>query len=291
MPDSRRLLLVDGFGLVYRAYFAIPAMSNRDGEPTNAVFGSIRMLQSLREQWGATHWAVVFDGGLPAERMELVEEYKANRTTMPDELRSQLPLIDDYLAASGITRICVEGEEADDVLAAIAGRARSGMDAVYIATSDKDLLQAVDEVVHVVPMSGKGAALDPPGVVAKTGVRPDQIVPWLALMGDSADNIKGVPGVGKKTATSLLQTYGSLEALHARLDELSGKKVGQSLAAHWDRVERNVKMVRLNLAIPSAEDVAALAVAKPDVSALLGLFDRLGFDRLARDLREPDLFG
>jgi len=289
MSDPRNLLLIDGYGLLYRAYYAIPAMSNKAGEPTNALFGSVRMLQSLRELWGATHWAVVFDGGLPEERMELVEEYKANRASMPEELSAQLPLIDEYLEAAGVARVCVKGEEADDVLAAIAARAHKTMDRVLIATSDKDLLQAVDDVVNVVPMSGKSGALDPKGVAEKTGVRPDQIVAWLALVGDVADNITGVPGVGKKTAATWLQTYGSLESLHDHLGELQGKKAGQSLAAHWERVERNVKMVRLNLDIPCVYDLEALAVRPPDGARLLTLFERLDLEHFARDVREPDL--
>jgi len=290
MSESRRLLLVDGYGMVYRAYYAIPQMSNRAGEPTNAVFGCIRMLEHLRDHWEASHWAVVFDGGLPDERMELVAEYKANRESMPDELSLQLPLIDAYLEGAGITRICVDGEEADDVLAAIAARSREQMDTVLIATSDKDLLQAVDEVVKVVPMSGKGPALDPQGVLEKTGVRPDQVVPWLAMIGDNADNIAGVPGVGKKTATSLLQTYGSLDGIHEHLDDLSGKKVGRSLAEHWERVERNVKMVRLNLDIDCVDDLESLEIGDPDIPSLLDLYERLGFEQFARGLREPELF-
>ncbi|MBL7076529.1 MAG: DNA polymerase I, partial [Kiritimatiellae bacterium] len=214
-----------------------------------------------------------------------------NRDSMPDDLSSQLSLIDEYLEGAGISRICVEGQEADDVLAAIAVQAKDRVDEVLIATSDKDLLQAVDEDVKVVPMSGKGPALDPAGVLEKTGVRPDQIVPWLAMIGDSSDNISGVPGVGKKTATTLLQTYGSLDELHEHLDDLSGRKVGQSLAEHWDRVERNVKMVKLNLDIACVDDLEALTVRSPDVPSLLDLYDRLGFDQFARNLREPELFG
>ncbi len=291
MTGPRRLLLIDGYGMVYRAFYAIPRMTNRAGEPTNAVFGCIRMLEHLRDHWGASHWAVVFDGGLPDERTELVVEYKANRESMPDELSSQLPHIDAYLEGAGITRICVDGQEADDVLAAIAVRARGNVDAVMIATSDKDLLRAVDEVVRVVPMSGKGPALDPEGVLEKTGVRPDQIIPWLAMIGDSSDNIAGVPGVGKKTAATLLQTYGSLDGIREHLDDLSGKKVGRSLAEHWERVERNVKMVRLNLDIPCADDLEALTVKSPDVSVLLELYEALGFEQFAKSLREPELFG
>ncbi len=291
MTEPRRLLLVDGYGMVYRAYYAIPRMTSGTGEPTNAVFGCIRMLEHLRDHWGASHWAVVFDGGLPDDRMELVAEYKANRESMPDELSSQLPYIDAYLEGAGITRICVEGEEADDVLAAIAVRGREQMDAVLIATSDKDLLQAVDEVVRVVPMSGKGPALDPQGVLDKTGVRPDQVVPWLAMIGDNADNIAGVPGVGKKTAASLLQQYGSLDGIREHLDDLSGKKVGQALAEHWERVERNVKMVQLNLGIDCVGDLESLAVREADATALLDLYERLGFEQFARGLREPELFG
>jgi DNA polymerase-1 len=184
----------------------------------------------------------------------------------------------------------VEGEEADDVLAAMAARARDRVDRVLIATSDKDLLQAVETTVHVVPMSGKGPALDPGGVLEKTGVRPDQVVPWLAMIGDSADNIAGVPGVGKKTAASLLLTYGSLDGIREHLDELQGKKTGQSLAAHWERVERNVRMVRLNLDIPCDDDLESWAVRTPDASCLLTLYERLGFEQFAKNLREPELF-
>lgn len=293
MPESRRLLLVDGYGLVYRAYYAIPAMSNAAAEPTNAVFGAIRMLEHLRDHWKATHWAVVFDGGLPDTRMELVTDYKANRAGMPDELSVQLPAIDAFLAAARITRLCIEGQEADDVLAAIALREREceRVDAVLIATSDKDLLQAVGDGISVVPLAGKGPALDAEGVCAKTGVRPDQIVPWLAMIGDSSDNIEGVPGIGTKTAAALLQTYGSLEGVHAHLDELAGKKAGRALAEYWERVERNVKMVQLDLDILCVEDVEALTVNPPDVPQLLALYDRLGFEKFARDLREPELFG
>ncbi|MDP6491544.1 MAG: 5'-3' exonuclease H3TH domain-containing protein [Kiritimatiellia bacterium] len=290
MSKPRRLLLVDGYGMVYRAFYAIPRMTNTAGEPTNAVFGCIRMLEHLRDHWGASHWAVVFDGGLPDERMELVADYKANRESMPDDLSLQLGFIDEYLEGAGITRICVEGEEADDVLAAMAARARDRVDRVLIATSDKDLLQAVETTVHVVPMSGKGPALDPGGVLEKTGVRPDQVVPWLAMIGDSADNIAGVPGVGKKTAASLLLTYGSLDGIREHLDELQGKKTGQSLAAHWERVERNVRMVRLNLDIPCDDDLESWAVRTPDASCLLTLYERLGFEQFAKNLREPELF-
>ncbi len=291
MTDTRMLLLVDGYGMVYRAFYAIPGMQNREGTPTNAVFGCVRMLQHLREHWGATHWAVVFDGGLPDERMDLVAEYKANRERMPDDLSVQLPLIDAYLDAAGIRQVCVEGQEADDVLAALAVRAKEHVDEVLIATSDKDLLQAVDEVINVVPLSGKGPKLGPSGVCEKTGVRPEQIVPWLAMIGDSSDNISGVPGVGKKTAARLLQTYGTLAGIRDNLGALAGSKVGQALAANWDRVERNVRMVQLNLDIAGGEDIADWRVGDGQVAALLALFEELGFERFAKDLREPDLFG
>ncbi len=159
MAEERVLLLVDGYALIYRAFFAFPAMSGPGGEPTNALFGAIRMLRTLRDTWGATHWVVVFDGGLPAERLALVAEYKAQRPSMPDALRSQVDLIEEFLELSRVAAVRMQGQEADDVLATLAVKGRQDAGSVLVATGDKDLFQVVDEVIRVVPVAGKGRGL------------------------------------------------------------------------------------------------------------------------------------
>lgn len=287
---AQRLLLIDGHGMVYRAFHAMPPMETGAGVPTGAVFGAVRMLRCLREQWRASHWLVVFDGGRPRERTELVEDYKAQRAPMPDPLRTQMPLIESYLEYANIPSLRVEGQEADDVMASIAECARRDGMSVRIATSDKDLYQVVSPEVHVVPMSGAGEALDPEGVREKLGVTPEQVVGWLALVGDSVDNIPGVPGIGRKTAAALLQQFGSLEEMLKRGDEIEREKLRKALDANRDVIERNVAMVRLRRDLDTGPELDELRVVPPDGGRLLGLFRELEMKQFAHELEQPDLF-
>jgi DNA polymerase I len=285
-----RLLLVDGMAAVYRAFFAIKNLKTSQGVPSNAIFGFIRMVELLTKSWNPSHVVVVFDGGVPALRMELVPEYKANRAPMPDELRTQLDGINQYLEAASIPSIRLDACEADDVMATLAVNAADESTDVLLATHDKDLFQLVNERVSIVPVAGKQALMGPDEVLAKTGVHPSQIVDWLALIGDSADNIKGVPGVGPKTATKLLRTYGCVDNLWPHLEEVNGEKLKQSLANSRDIIERNLKMVKLDTAVEGVPEWGQFAAAPASVGKLLTFFEKFEFHGLARALREPELF-
>ena len=289
MQDAT-LLLVDGMAAVYRAFFAIKNLKRFDGQPTNAIFGFIRMMDQLVKSWQPTHLLVVFDGGIPPERLELVPEYKANRASMPDDLRSQLEGINAYLAAASIPSVCLDACEADDVMATLAARASEAEARVLLATHDKDLFQLVDAQTSIVPVAGHAEAMGPAEIEVKTGVRPDQVVDWLALIGDSADNIKGVQGVGPKTATKLLTAYGDVDGVWAHLDEISGEKLKQSLATSRELVARNQRMVKLDTAVPGTPDWSQFRVTPAAVGPLLAFYEEYEFSAFAQALREPELF-
>ncbi len=287
---ATRLLLVDAMGVFYRAYFAIRNMTAPDGAPTNGLFGFIRMVEQLRRHWQPTHLAVVLEGGIPAHRLELVPEYKANRPSMPDEMRSQIPLLQQYLEDACIPAVRLDGWEADDVMASLACQLVPQLGEVLLATSDKDLMQVIGGGVSMVTVAGDMGRVGEEEVRTKTGVGPTGVVDWLALVGDSADNIPGVRGVGPKTAAKLLDQFGSLEEIYAALDDVSSSSLREKLLAGREAADRNRAMVRLHTDLAGLPDADALRVSRPDVSGLLALYDRLGFKALAKDLREPELF-
>jgi 5'-3' exonuclease len=283
------LILVDGTALAYRAFFAIRGLSTAAGRPTNAVFGFVRMLRQLREAWRPTHGAVVFDGGLSAERMALLEEYKAQRPRMPEALEQQLATIQEYLRRADVCCLLEPGQEADDLLASLAARAAGEFAEVLIATSDKDFYQLVGEAVHLVPLAGKGERTTAAAVKQKTGVEPGQIVEWLALAGDASDNIPGVPGVGPKTAAELLGRYGTLEGIRRHVGELRNERLRGSLEASEALLRRNVALARLRTDLPCPDDWQRMALRAPQPARLLPFFEELEFKALARELSQPEL--
>jgi DNA polymerase-1 len=290
MAERCRFLLVDGSATMYRAFYAIRTLSTRAGLPTNALYGFIRMLSQMREVWAPTHWMVIFDGGSPPRRLEALPEYKAQRAPMPDELRSQIPLIERYLDCARVDSLRVNKEEADDVMATLATRASRDGGEVLLATSDKDMYQLVDAQVHVVTVAGKPERMDPEAVRAKTGVLPEHIIPWLALIGDTADNIPGVPGVGPKTAAALLGEYGSVDALMAKVESVARPKLREALQGHTGTVTRNLELVRLETDLDLPFSWSDAVVRNGDHAALLSFFEEMEFGTLAKALREPDLF-
>lgn len=287
MPTVR-LLLVDGTGVAYRAYYAIASLSTRAGRPTNAVFGFIKMMQQLEQVWTPTHWAVVFDGGLPEERMARLPTYKAQRKPMPDPLREQFQPIEQYLERARVPSIRIDAQEADDVMASLADAARQRGSEVLMASSDKDLYQLVGERVGIVPPSKAGARIGPPEVVEKTGVPPEKIVEWLALAGDTVDNIPGVPGVGPKTAAKLLAEFGSLEGLWENLARVASAKLREALTAHRDDVARNVELVTLRRDIPVSADWDTMKVRPLEPARLVPFYDEMEFVSLARAMRQAE---
>lgn len=286
---SSRLLLVDALGIAYRAYFAIRDLATAAGRPTNAVFGFIKTLRQMDRIWRPTHQLVVFDGGIPPERLELLAEYKAQRPAMPETLRAQLPAIDAYLDGASIAHVRLEAKEADDVLASVAALAAAQDYEVLVATSDKDLLQIVNEKTAVIAPGKIEEKIGPAEVVRKTGVRPDQIVDWLALTGDSSDNIPGVPGVGAKTAADWLSQWGSLAEIWKRLPELKPPRLSLALAGQREAVSRNARLLRLQRDIHCVKSLEDLKCRPPDTRRLLAFFEAQEFHSLANDLRAPTL--
>lgn len=287
--SSETLLLIDGTGVVYRAFYAIQHLSTRSGRPTNAVFGFIKMLRQLEQVWKPTHWAVVFDGGLPEERLARLPAYKAQRPPMPAPLREQFAPIEDYLRRSEVPSIRIDRQEADDVLATLAGAARAPRGAgVLIASSDKDLYQLVDERIGMVSPAKTGERMGPAEVLAKTGVPPARIVEWLALTGDSVDNIPGVPGVGVKTAAELLARFASLDDLWRNLDGIERPKLREALKAHREDVVRNLELVRLRRDLDVPVDWDAARVRPADPARLRPFFREMEFTSLEKALPAED---
>ncbi|MCX7591837.1 MAG: hypothetical protein N2255_09440 [Kiritimatiellae bacterium] len=286
---ARRLLLVDGTAVLYRAFYAIPELSTRSGRPTNAVYGFIRMLRQTLDHWNPSHVAVAFDGGLPQERVELAADYKAQRPPMPDKLREQIPMVEEYLDRANTAWVRREGVEADDMIASIVMWAQPAAEEILIVSSDKDMYQLVNDSVRIVPLSGKKDVIGPQEVRAKTGVSPNQIVEWLALVGDASDNISGVEGIGPKGAARLLLETGSLDHVWGQPECIRNEKLRVALLANRELVERNVAMIRLRTDLPVPFDWQQMEVKPPDTGRLLAFFDKLEFGSLAKALRERRL--
>jgi DNA polymerase I len=282
-----RLLIIDGHAYAYRAFYAIRELRSPSGAPTNAIYGFVKMLAKMRERIRPTHLIVVWDGGLSAGRMAALPEYKAQRPEMPDDLKPQLDEIVSYLKAANVASYCGDGVEADDYIACLARRAADTGWQVVIASADKDFMQLVSARVGLLNPNDKSETVwTDEQVRNKAGVEPSQIVDWLALMGDSVDNIPGVPGVGPKTAADLLKQFGSVENLFARLDEVKSEKLRASLRASADAVKRNLGLVKLRDDLPCDFSPEEMAEKPVDAGRLRELFARWGFKGMLAALEE-----
>lgn len=287
-PRAPRLVLVDGSATVYRAFFALPPLTTAAGVPTQAVLGFATMVLKLLREEAPTAVAVVFDGPGRTRRHAEFRDYKAQRPAPPDLLIRQLPHIHRFLEALRVPMVTVPGEEADDVLGALAvGAAREGYEVVLV-TGDKDLLQLVDErIVLREPL--KSQVTGAREVEARYGLPAARLPEFFALTGDQIDNIPGVPGVGAKTAAELVQRFGSVASLLERLDEVPRPKLREVLTAHADRIRLNRQLVALRTDLPLPCTVADLGRREPDRAALLALCDELELHRLAQQFRQPEL--
>ncbi|MEU3274535.1 DNA polymerase I [Saccharomonospora sp. NPDC006951] len=284
--DTPRLLLIDGHSMAYRAFFAVPADRFRTstGQVTNAVFGFTSMLINLLRDENPTHLAVAFDVSRKTFRSEAFADYKANRSTTPDDFKGQVELIKEILAALVIPSLAKEGYEADDLIATLTTQAEAQGYEVLICTGDRDALQLVDGSVTVLyPRKGVSdlVRFDPAAVEDKYGLTPAQYPDFAALRGDPSDNLPGIPGVGEKTAAKWIKQFGSLGDLVDRVDEVKGK-VGDALRAHIDAVMLNRQLTELVKDVPLAERPADLVVQQWDREAVHRLFDELEF-RVLRD--------
>ena len=240
------ILLVDSYAQIYRGFHAVRYLSTPDGVPTNAVFAMTKFLLKLHKEHPSRNGAFVFDKGKPAFRMELAPGYKANRPPMPDELKVQIPVIRELVRAFGWSLIEHEGYEADDLIASLAKAFPQNQ--VFIFSGDKDISQIIDSRVSMLVPNPAGdvARRGIEEVKKKFGIAPGQIADYLALVGDTADNIPGVPGVGPKTAAALLNQFGSAENMFAHLDEVKRDTLRKKLEDSGDRFAINLKLVRLD---------------------------------------------
>ena len=291
------LTLIDGSGFVFRAYHAIPHLSTTKGIPTNAVYGFTTMLLKALREHAPTHVALVLDAGRKSFRNDLDPTYKANRPEAPDDLRQQFPLVRDVARALNVPIIEESGVEADDVIATLACRAREQGWEVVVVTGDKDFAQLVDGRVSLYdPMadaSGRGGWTGPGEVEKKLGIRPEQVVEYMAILGDKIDNVPGIPGVGEVTAASLIRHFGTLEEMLRRPDEIpgavkrGGEKLKEKILANVERLRLNRQLVSLkcDMALPFAPD--AFGRRAPDLERARALFGELEFSRLLKDLPPP----
>lgn len=284
MTAESPFILVDGSSYLFRAYHALPPLTNSRGEATGAIVGVVNMLRKLMIEYQPTHMAVVFDAPGGSFRNEMYDQYKANRPPMPDELREQIEPLHRIVEAMGLPLLVVPGVEADDVIGTLATQAsRAGMQTL-ISTGDKDLAQLVDGHVTLINTM-TDSRLDRQGVVDKFGVKPEQIIDYLALVGDTSDNIPGIPKCGPKTAVKWLSAYGSIEGIKAHADEIKGK-VGEYLREHLEQLDLSRRLTTIKLDIELAQGPDDLQPTQPDLAALREWYSRIEARRLLDTLEQ-----
>jgi len=288
-PDPQRLLLVDGHSFAYRAFYGMPDLTTAAGQPVGAVLGFWRALLMLMRSFPSEHVAVTFDASGPTFRHTMYADYKANRSPMPNELRSQFPLINQLLDELGIPVFSMSGVEADDVMASLATRAASYGFKSLIASSDKDLAQLVDDNISLLRPSGKRGdssqqVLDAYGVEARYGVPPERIVDMLALVGDSSDNVPGVPAVGEKTALKLLQQFDTLEGVLGSADKVRNRRVSENLVTHAADARRARELIQLKTDLDVGDVPAVCRLRGVDEPSLAATLATLGFSSSLEEL-------
>jgi DNA polymerase I len=284
---SRTLYLLDGTSNIFRAFYAIRRLSSPSGKPTNATFGFTQMVRKLLQEETPEYLAVVFDRPEPTHRHEFFPQYKANRLAPPEDLILQIPDIKSVCEVLGLPQVEMAGFEADDLMGTLAHHASRDGYRVVIVSTDKDLLQLVDDSVQVLhPV--KGELLDAEGVRRSFGVPPDKVVEVLALMGDSSDNVPGVPGIGEKGAKDLISRYGSLEECLAHASEIPRKSYRESLIQNQDQARASRELVRIRLDAPVIWEPERFRRGEVRTQEVRRLFGELGFTRILSDFSIPD---
>ncbi|MFN7098038.1 MAG: 5'-3' exonuclease H3TH domain-containing protein, partial [Gammaproteobacteria bacterium] len=275
MTEKSTLVLVDGSSYLYRAFHALPPLVNSKGQPTGAIYGVTNMLRKLRKDYPTPHMAVVFDPKGKTFRDDLYPEYKANRPVMPDDLRCQIQPLFDVIVAMGLPLIIVDGVEADDVIGTLAvNAAQHGWD-VVVSTGDKDMAQLVNPQVTLVNTM-TNTLMDRQGVIDKFGVPPERIIDYLTLVGDTVDNVPGVPKVGPKTAVKWLQEFGDLESVMTNADKVTGK-IGENLreSLHYLPLTKQLVTIKTDVDLPFTPESVSINLGKPE--ALVELYKHLEF--------------
>ncbi|GEM75891.1 DNA polymerase I [Vibrio sagamiensis] len=285
------LILIDGSSYLYRAFHAYPGTMSNGHIPTNAVYGVVNMLRSMMRQFASERIAVVFDAKGKTFRDDMYPEYKANRPPMPDDLRCQIEPLHNVIRAMGLPLICIPGVEADDVIGTLAYQASQQGMPVLISTGDKDMAQLVDDNVTLINTM-TNVVMDREGVIEKFGIPPELIIDYLALMGDKVDNIPGVPGVGDKTATALLQGIGGLTKLYENLDDIAAlgfrgsKTMAKKLVDNKDNATLSYELATIKLDVELEETPDSLLKSEPSTDELIKLYGQLTFKSWLNELLE-----
>ena len=290
------ILLIDAYSQIFRCFYAIRVLSNSKGQATNAIFAFTKLMLKIHKDYPTKYGAFILDCGKPAFRLELAPDYKANRPPMPDELREQIPVLEKIAEAFGWPMIVQEGYEADDLLAAIA--AEFNDKTVKFISADKDLAQIINERVEMLVPAFKGGGFTLRGrqeAIEKFNVTPEQMVDYLALIGDSSDNIPGLQGVGPKTAAKLINEHGSIVNMLANPEAINNPKIRQKIEDNVELLEKNIKLITLKIDVPGKPWGAldTLSRKSPEWDKIRAICEEMELRSILRELPEdnssPDL--
>ncbi|MBI4464960.1 MAG: DNA polymerase I, partial [Acidobacteria bacterium] len=283
-PSGNRLFLIDAMSYIFRAYHALPRLTNRSGLATHAVYGFHSMLKRLLATYQPEYVAAVFDLSGPTFRHETFAEYKANREEMPEDLAEQLPYIHRVLEAFRVPMVAQQGYEADDVIGTVARQAAAQNLQVFIVSSDKDMLQLVEERVWVLNPMKDDLVYDRQKVAEALGVRPEQIPDVMALQGDTIDNIPGAPGIGEKGARELIQKFGRVEACLEHASEVARKNYREALTAYRDQILLSKQLATIDTRVPVEWSLAEMLNREPEWEKLKALYQELDFTSLLKNV-------
>lgn len=297
MAGNEEIILIDSYSIIYRNYYALGHLSNSKGQATNAILGMLKFLLRLSRDYKSSHGAFAFDLGKSKARLEMAAQYKANRPPMPEDLRAQIPHIRKAIEAFGWVLMEKEGFEADDIIAAITEDFKELP--VKIVTSDKDISQLVDSRVKILAPDKKGGGFIIQGVeevIEKFEVRPEQIVDYLAIVGDNSDNIPGVDGLGPKSAAKLIKDFGSIKNMLANLSAVDNDRKREKLAASVEILEKNIKLISLIKDIPEKpwSDANSILRKEPDWDAVRNIAQEFELKSVLAEIEKihsaPDIF-
>ena len=282
--QKKRIALIDSYSFVFRAYFSMPAFTRKDGTPVGAVYGFTKMMMRLLASLDFTHIVAIFDSGSKTFRNEIYSEYKMHRPECPEDLKPQFPIIRQVAESLNLATLEKKNYEADDLIATIAKQVDPDEYEVLIISPDKDLMQLVSDHIKIYD-AGKDKMIDRAAVKEKFGVKPEQVVDILALMGDAADNIPGVKGVGPKTASELISEFGSLENLYQNLDKIKQKKRKEYLETDHEKAKLSKILARLEENVDFDSDLSNFKVRPIDPQKLINFLEAQNFNSLATKVR------
>ena len=289
--DNNRLIIVDAFAQIYRGFYAVRnPLTNSQGQPTNALLMLSKFLLKLEQNFPSKEGCFIFDCGKPQFRLEIAPDYKANRKPMPEELREQMPYIEKIVSAFGWNKIRKENFEADDLIGAVAKKSKC--DEVLVITSDKDIHQIVDEKIKIMAPDTKQPSgfdiRDEEAVLNRFNIAPKEIIDYLAMIGDSSDNIPGLQGVGPKTAEKLIKQFGSIENMIENSDQIANKKLREKVDSNHELLHNNIKLVTLNVNVDEEfwQQQNLTNRELPNYHELAQLFAELELKSLFKDLKE-----